>query len=335
MAKRKPEEPKPGAPAWQCTFADLMNLLLCFFVLLFSMSTVDAQKFEMIAASFSETFSIFTAGASAIGDGVLVSNGVSQLNELDQYINSTGKTAESATEVNDMSEYEALAELLEQLKELAQQMDEDQSQQMDEETLAELLEKLKALAQLLDELGLEKDDLKALGMQMDEFEALAQQMETEKLAASEALAEKVQEAMSEKNLDKDVDITFTSEYVQLTLKGSILFDSGKSELKQEALPTIDKVAMILERYAESTIEIEGHTDNVPISTSKFESNDVLSSYRALSMFNYLVENTSLDPALLKHSGRGEYIPVADNSTPEGRAKNRRIEIKIYNTLSGE
>ena len=53
MAKRKPEEVKPGAPAWQATFADLMNLLLCFFVLLFSMSTVDAQKFEMIAASFS------------------------------------------------------------------------------------------------------------------------------------------------------------------------------------------------------------------------------------------------------------------------------------------
>ena len=98
---------------------------------------------------------------------------------------------------------------------------------------------------------------------------------------------------------------------------------------------ISKVAVILERYAESTVEIEGHTDNVPISTSKYESNDVLSSYRALAMFNYLVENTNLNPALLKHSGRGEYIPVADNGTPEGRAKNRRIEIKIYNTLSGE
>ena len=93
--------------------------------------------------------------------------------------------------------------------------------------------------------------------------------------------------------------------------------------------------MILDRYAESTIEIEGHTDNVPINTSKFASNDVLSSYRALAMFDYLVQNTSLDPAMLKHSGRGEYVPVADNSTPEGRAKNRRIEIKIYNTLSGE
>lgn len=271
MAKRKPEEPKKGAPAWQCTFGDLMNLLLCFFVLLFSMSTVDAQKFEMIAASFSETFSIFDAGATAIGDGVLISNGVSQLNELEQYINSTGKTAESDSEVNEM----------------------------------------------------------------DEFEAMAAQMEAAKMAASEELAEKVQEAVSESSMDKDIDITFTSQYVQLTLKGSILFDSGKSELKQEAMPIVQKVGMILERYAESTIEVEGHTDNVPINTAKYPSNDVLSSYRALSMFEYLVQNTSLDPAKLKHSGRGEYMPVADNSTPEGRAKNRRIEIKIYNTLSGE
>ena len=271
MAKRKAEEPKKGAPAWQATFADLMNLLLCFFVLLFSMSTVDAQKFQMIAASFSETFSIFDAGATAIGDGVLISNGVSQLNELDQYINSTGKTAESEIDQNEIEDYE-------------------------------------------------------------EF---AQKLEEEKLAASEELAEKVQEAAEEQNLDKDIDITFTSQYVQLTLKGAILFDSGKAELKSDALPVVEKVALILDRYAESTIEIEGHTDNVPINTSKFESNDVLSSYRALAMFDYLVQNTSLDPSMLKHSGRGEYLPIADNSTPEGRAKNRRIEIKIYNTLSGE
>jgi len=251
--------------------ADLMNLLLCFFVLLFSMSTVDAQKFQMIAASFSETFSIFDAGATAIGDGVLISNGVSQLNELDQYINSTGKTAESDVDANEIDDYEKFTKMLEE----------------------------------------------------------------EKLAASEELAEKIQEAAEDQSLDKDIDITFTSQYVQLTLKGSILFDSGKADLREDAIPIIEKVAMILDRYAESTIEIEGHTDNVPINTSKFASNDVLSSYRALAMFDYLVQNTSLDPAMLKHSGRGEYVPVADNSTPEGRAKNRRIEIKIYNTLSGE
>ena len=83
--QKKTEEPPKGAPAWQSTFADLMNLLLCFFVLLYSMSTIDAEKFDLIAASFNQTFSIFSAGATAIGDGILISNGVSQLNELDQY----------------------------------------------------------------------------------------------------------------------------------------------------------------------------------------------------------------------------------------------------------
>ncbi len=277
MAKRKEEEPPKGAPAWQSTFADLMNLLLCFFVLLFSMSSIDAAKFEAIAASFSNTFSIFSAGGSSFDDGLLISNGVSQLNNLDMYISNTGAAAEQTAKQNDLNK--------------------DESDSSAEE--------------------------------------LKEALEQEQLAASEELAEKVSEALVESGIDKDVDIEFTSQYVQLTLKGSVLFDSGSSELKSEAMPMIQKIAVILERYASSTIEIEGHTDNVPIHTSKYESNDVLSSYRALSMFDYLVQNTSLDPAKIKHSGRGEYIPVADNSTPEGRAKNRRIEIKIYNSLSSE
>ena len=94
MAKKKQEDPPAGSPAWMATFSDLMNLLLCFFVLLFSMSSVDEKKWEEVAASFSQTFSIFTSGATAIGDGLLISNGVSQLNQLDEYINSTGKAAE-------------------------------------------------------------------------------------------------------------------------------------------------------------------------------------------------------------------------------------------------
>lgn len=270
MAKRKEDEVKPGAPAWQSTFADLMNLLLCFFVLLFSMSTVDAEKFEMIAASFNQTFSIFTAGATAIGDGILISNGVSQLNELDQYINSTGKMDQGETVSDEMAT--AVAEAQAELEKA----------------------------------------------QMEE---------------SEELAEKIEEAVEENNLDKDIDIEFTAQYVQLTLKGSLLFDSGSTQLKEAALPVLDQVGVILERYAGSTIEIEGHTDNVPMSGAKYSNNDELSSGRALSVFNYLLSIANLDPAMVKHSGRGEYVPVADNSTPEGRAMNRRVEIKIYNSLS--
>ena len=281
MAKRKPEEAPKGAPAWQSTFADLMNLLLCFFVLLFSMSTIDAQKFEEIASSFSNTFSIFSAGGSSFDEGLLISNGVSQLTNLDKYITNTGAAATQSSPTSELKK------------------DKESS---DKES---------------------------------EAEEIKEAMEQQQLQASEELAEKVGEALDENGLDRDVNINFTSQYVQLTLKGSVLFDSGSAELRSEAIPVVQKVAMILERYSEGIIEIEGHTDSVPISTSHFESNDVLSSYRALAMFDYLVNNTSLDPAMIKHSGRGEYVPVADNSTPEGRAKNRRIEIKIYNYLSTE
>lgn len=270
MANRKPDEPPKGAPAWQTTFSDLMNLLLCFFVLLFSMSTIDEVKQEKVVASFNQMFSIFDAGASAIGDGMLISNGVSQLSELDEYLNTTGKM--------------------------------DDGQMIDEnvaETVAEAQEKLEEA-------------------QMEE---------------SEELAEKIQEALDERDMADEVDVIFTAQFVQLTLKGALLFDSGSTLLKDDAKPILDQVGLILERYADGTIEIEGHTDNVPMSGAKYSNNNELSSGRALSVFDYILSTTNLDPAKIKHAGRGEYLPVADNSTPEGRAKNRRVEIKIYNSLS--
>ena len=96
---------------------------------------------------------------------------------------------------------------------------------------------------------------------------------------------------------------------------------------------MEKLGELLGRYAESIIEVEGHTDNVPIHTVRFANNNELSSFRALSVFDYLTANTTLDPSMIKHAGRGEYVPVADNSTVEGRARNRRVEIKIYHSLS--
>lgn len=272
MAKRKEDTPAPGSPAWMATFSDLMNLLLCFFVMLFSMSTVQEEKWDAMVAAMNNTFSIWEAGATAIGDGVLISNGVSQLNELDQYINSMGKTAES---------------------------------EVDGEQLLEEFEKSP--------------------------EAVQEALEEQQLQKNEQLAEMVQETVVENNLVGQIEISFNANYVQLTMKGALLFDSGSSEVKEESKAVLDKAGMILERYgADTTIEIEGHTDNVPISSAKFADNEELSSARALSVFYYLTENTSLDPIRLKHAGMGERVPIADNSTPEGRSKNRRVEIRIYN-----
>lgn len=282
MPKRKEDAPAPGAPAWMATFGDLMNLLLCFFVLLFSMSSVDVEKYELVVASFSDTFGIFSDGSTALGEGVLIGNGISQLNELDQYFNSMGKAAEGDVANDDSIDNTS-----------------DTTTNTNTEQMQEMIDIIEA----------------------------------EKLQESEALAEKISEAVTENNLDGEIDIDFTSEYVSLTLKGTFVFASGSADIKKEAYTTLDKVGMILEKYGKSIIEIEGHTDNVPISNSQFANNNELSSFRALAVFDYLLVNSNLDPAKLKHSGRGEYVPIADNSTEAGRAINRRVEIKIYHMLS--
>lgn len=274
MAKRKEETPPAGAPAWMATFSDLMNLLLCFFVMLFSMSTLEEAKLAELVASMNNAISIFDGGATAIGDGILISSGVSQLNELDEYINSTGKTADSKVDGENLDAYES--------------------------------------------------------------GELEQYLEEKDLQANEEIAEIVEETLKEYNIGDEVDVSFTSQYVQLTMNGALLFDSGKAELKGDAASVLDRVGVVLERYSggTGTIEILGHTDNVPMSSARYASNEELSDARALSVFYYLQENTALDPRSLKHAGMGERDPIADNSTPEGRSRNRRVEIRIYNPSQG-
>lgn len=273
MAKRKEDVPPPGSPAWMATFSDLMNLLLCFFVMLFAMSTPEQEKLKAFAIAMNSSYSIFDGGATAIGDGILISNGVSQLNELDEYINSTGKMADSETEGEDFQDFELSPEA--------------------QETLEKYLE-------------------------------------DQQLQQNEEVSEEMEEILQENHIGDEVDISFTAQYVKLSIGGALLFDSGSATLKGEAKKMLEKVSVILERYGTGTIEIIGHTDNVPQSGAKYADNEELSGARALSVYYYLIGNSVLDPANMKHSGMGEREPIADNSTPEGRSLNRRVEIRIYN-----
>lgn len=271
MAKRKEDTPPAGSPAWMATFSDLMNLLLCFFVMLFAMSSIEEAKLQEFVAAMNNTFSVFDGGASAIGDGFLISNGVSQLNELDQYINSTGKTADSETDGDDFNEFEMSPEAMEEI------------------------------------------------------------LQDQMLKENEERVEEMEEALRENDIADEVEVSFTAQYVKLTMNGGLLFDSGSAQLKDDAKLIIDKVGLMLERYGNAgSIEIEGHTDNVPMKSAQYPSNEELSSARALSVFYYLLDTTSLNPVNLKHAGMGERVPIADNATPEGRSRNRRVEILIYN-----
>lgn len=275
MAKRKEDTPPAGSPAWMATFSDLMNLLLCFFVMLFAMSNMDEQKLQELVAAMNNTISVFDAGATAIGDGVLVSQGVSQLNELDQYINSTGKTADSSTKSQNMQEFEGLPEGI-------------------------------------------------------TAEQLQEALDAQKTLDNEEMAETIEEALADSDVGDQVEVSFTSQYVLLTMSGALLFDSGSAALKPEAEAVLDRVGLVLERYSQGTVMIVGHTDNVPIRSAQYPSNEELSSARALTVFYYLRDNTYLDETELQHAGMGEREPIATNDTAEGRQQNRRVEIRIYN-----
>lgn len=288
MARKKVQMGSNVGQPWLNTFADLMNLLLCFFVMLFAMSDINREKFQNIAISLSNSFGIFDGGGAAFGDGPLISSGMSQLTELDEYFTSMGRK-EDKSKIENEGKYDPT------------------TKENNKDTIYE----------------------GALG---EAYEILQEKMQE----VSGEMYETINELTKEHEMGNYVDLSIDPEfrYVQLTMKGSILFDSGKADILPDAKPILSKLGEILKNFDGYTIEIIGHTDNVPMTSPTFKDNNWLSSARALNAAEFLIKNNNLDPKMVKYSGRGEYEPIADNSTSEGRAKNRRIEIRIFNEYSG-
>ena len=180
MAKKKQPEAAKGSPAWMATFSDLMNLLLCFFVLLFSMSSVSEEKFNMVIASLQSKISIFELGGLNIGEGDMVGGGIRQLEFLDSYYN-----------------------------ELANSPSEED---------------------------------------FDEEGDAREQVEAEALEESEQMAEQIEDAMEQMGIANSVEIEFDEQFVMINLSGAILFQSGQSEIMEEAKPILEKVSLVLKQY---------------------------------------------------------------------------------------
>ncbi len=249
MAKEKKIIINMGLPAWMGTYGDLVTLLLCFFVLLFASSSVDAAKFQAIASSFNDDL-VVIQGGSGNGQGAMVGSGIMQLPNVDRSIHDS------------------------------------------------------------------KENFKN---QQEELSEMASDFKT---------------YFAENELSEDVSVELEDTYVKLNFKDGILFDSGQDVLTDLSKNILRDVAVQLSQYPDSDIIIEGHTDNVPISTEKIPDNWYLSSHRALAVLTFFVEN-GIAPEKLNAQGKGEYAPIADNSTAEGRAQNRRVEIKIMSSYLNE
>ncbi|HLS37809.1 MAG TPA: flagellar motor protein MotB [Sphingobacterium bovisgrunnientis] len=127
---------------------------------------------------------------------------------------------------------------------------------------------------------------------------------------------------------KDVDVQVLKGVVYISLSDNMLYKSGSYEVSEQAGETLSKIAKIIQDYKDYDVLIEGNTDSDPISKPNIRNNWDLSTLRASSVVQALQNNYGVDPMRLTAGGRGEYNPIADNSTPAGKARNRRTQIII-------
>lgn len=128
-----------------------------------------------------------------------------------------------------------------------------------------------------------------------------------------------------------LSVTIRNGRIVIELPDKILFDSGRAQLNHAGRKALTQVAGILSQFQERRFQVEGHTDDKPISSALFPSNWELSSARALAVVHLLIEG-GVSPMNISAAGFGEYHPKADNATPEGRQLNRRIEIVMLPNL---
>ena len=133
---------------------------------------------------------------------------------------------------------------------------------------------------------------------------------------------------------RNVEVFQSAEGITIRISDRALFDSGQARLKEEFIPLLGKIGGVLARMP-NRVEIEGHTDNVPIRTEQFPNNYWLSSARALNVLDVFHREVGIAPERLSAVGYGEFRPLVDNATSENRAKNRRVEIKIRHAEPSE
>jgi chemotaxis protein MotB len=138
------------------------------------------------------------------------------------------------------------------------------------------------------------------------------------------MMEQISQYVENQNLQDDVEVKQTPRGVVVRVKEGALYGSGSSDLDENSKKILDKISKIHGKFAQS-VQIEGHTDNIPIKSKKFPSNWELSTARAIAAMNYMSNEGGVDAGKIGVAGYADSKPIDTNDTPEGRARNRRIE----------
>ncbi len=265
-----------GLPPYLATFADLMALLMCFFVLLLSFAQIDAVRFKKMAESMKDAF-----GVQREIPAPDIVKGVSVIKQ------------EWSPSI---SEESVITEIKQETQEV------------------------------------EKEHLKMKDGEQDSDSTMDQQkaMELAQQAIEQELAEQfaeLQEALETQIEQGQISVEREDSKIIIRIQEKGSFASGSARLDAGFHRVMDKISSVLATKP-GRILVAGHTDNIPISTGRFRSNWELSSARAVTVLHSMLRNKSIAQDRVEVQGFADTKPLEDNATPQGRAKNRRVELVI-------
>ena len=279
-----------GLPPWMATFADLMALLMCFFVLLLSFATIDAVRFKKMAESMKDAFGVqreVPANEIVMGVSVIKQEWSPSVSEQAVITEIRQETSEVQQQHLKMHDGESDAE---------KQQEEEQQQSEQEKREQERQAAIEAAKE-----AIERD--------------LAEQLAD----LQDALEVEIEEGLVTLEREENKIV------IRIQEKGS--FASGSARLDPGFHEVMSRITPVLAQKP-GKLTVTGHTDNIPINTGRFRSNWELSSARAVTVLHSMLRNPDIAEDRIVVQGLSDTKPLVDNDSPQNRAKNRRVEMTL-------
>ncbi len=300
-----------GIPAWVLTFADLMSLLMCFFVLLLSFAEMDVQKYKQISGSLKMAFGVQREiKAEEIPKGInIIAKEFSPAPPQPTVINQVRQVTSNDTQMELL--------LVKKIEGLESEQNEQTRQlgkaETDEER-EEIQDKIKKIEQEIQEAKQQLDQVKN---KIDDLQAQEIKEQAMQMAAS----------LKQEIKDDILEIETNQESFLIRIKDKGAFAAGSASLTDDFIDVLEVVKEELAKV-KGAIIVAGHTDNIPINTREYRSNWDLSAKRSVSVVQELLYQSDIEPTRLSVQAFGESRPLVANDSAANRGKNRRVEIIV-------
>jgi len=322
--------PPPGAPGWMSTFADLMSLLMCFFVLLLSFSEMDVLKFKQIAGSMKFAFGVqnqvkvedIPKGTSVIAQEF--SPGKPEPTPIQVVTQQTIEITKAKLDFQEGESSKVGGQEDVKIRKTDRQIEEEASQDLPTET-----SDLQASAEAEKEESTDQENQDSSAQS-----PLTNQVPAPGASAQQGLAKKVAKELRDEIEDGAIEIESLGQQLIIRIREKGAFPSGSAFLQPRFRPVIAKVARILVDIP-GVITISGHTDNEPVQSELYRSNWDLSAQRAASVAHEMIKVQGISDKKMSIIGYANTKPLSDGKTDIDRRRNRRVEIAIMQGEAAE